>query len=621
MKSKVFCFLVAAVASLMLFGTVSAHAGVEYVNGDPVYKASDESNLLGIAADFGVFADEVEMTAHAETNVACNSLVFQTLEPTTGGILYARQFIEGQNLNYSYKYQAFLPKYSKMEFIVGSRHELTKNSDGTWNVDGRKVSCNFKPTEFINEGSVPFIDINSELKGLETLAGELAKRPDSGSKYDKVDQNAGNGRRIDCTETDNVINLSYIDLQNADRSNPENYNLTDLLITGIAGTSNTLLINVTGLEGVDNVHLPKIIFENLTSESGARYTAQIIWNFGSYDKTVEIDNEFGGVILAPCANVNMGSNLIGSVIAKKFTNGKGEVHFVPNKVKKDSSVQVSIMSVDGTCCPSKEISGVKAVLYKKNGKKYKKVSEAKTGADGFATWTINEEGEYYIREKQGQDFVDFAETPIKCYFKVKKDENGILRVYAKDKAKEGNGESTAFAYTGNEDEKNAAFFKLRHYSNSLYLAANEFGEDGSFTLVSSKYEFKVTNLDKGYTVKVDMAKGLADDFGVAYDIKEAHIKEAGRYQVEMFSKEDNHNPLETKYVDVYLLPVGSYTFVEKEFGDLADAYIGYLGNNYNISKLSATNQKGIKALAGEAAFDTMTDGCLFFNFENADIIS
>jgi choice-of-anchor A domain-containing protein len=618
MKSKVICFLVAAVASLMLFGNVGAHAGVVYENGNPVYKASNAGNLLGIAADFGVFADEVEMTAHAETNVACNSLVFQTLEPTTGGILYARQFIEGQNLNCSDKYQAFLPKYSKMEFIVGSRHELTKNPDGTWNVDGRKVNCNFKPTEFINEGSVPFIDINSELKGLETLAGELAKRPDSGSKYDKVDQNAGNGRRIDCTETDNVINLSYIDLQNANRSNPENYNLTELLITGIAGTSNTLLINVTGLEGVDNVHLPKIIFENLTSESGARYTAQIIWNFGSYDKAVEIDNEFGGVILAPCANVNMGSNLIGSVIAKKFTNGKGEVHFVPNKVKKDSSVQVSIQSVDGTCCPSKVIERVKAALYKKNKKngKYKKVREAETGKDGFATWTIKEAGEYYIRELSSIE--GFVETPIKCFFKVEIDkETGIMKVVQKENASEGNGENDTFFHN---DDYTSVYFKFRHYSNSLYLAAYTLGEDSDYTLVSSDYTFEVINLDDpNHKLNVKDAEGVGADFGANYDLKEVHITKPGRYQVNIL---DQGVVKETKLIDVYLLPVGSYAFVEKEYEPLAGKFEDLLSHkDYKVTKINKKTQKAMINMSKEAGFDEMTDGCLFFYVGTDDIIS
>jgi choice-of-anchor A domain-containing protein len=614
MKSKVICFLVAAVASLMLFGNVGAHAGVVYENGNPVYKASDAGNLLGIAADFGIFADEVDLSADAETNAACNHLSFATLRLTTNGIIYAGEFKakDGQNLQYSKRYQQFLPKVETLDVYVGKNHTLSQNTDKTWNVNNHKVNCNEISVNFIKEGSVPFIDVNTELNRLTDLACSLAKLPDSGASYQ---WNNENDRSIECNEGVNVLNLSYKDLVN------EGHSFTEIRIYGIRDTENTLLINITGLEGVEKVSIPKICFGTNSIEDSikAKHVSQILWNFADFAGYVKNAGEFGGTILAPKANVNVGAaNLLGSVIARKFTNDSGEIHFVPNKVKKDSSVQVSIKSVDGTCCPSVEISDVKAVLYKKNGKKYEEVSSAMTGADGFATWTIKEAGEYYIREVQGQEFEDFAETPIKCYFTVK-NEDGILRVYKKDKAKEGNGENTTFKYTGNADEKNSAYFKLRHYSNSLYLAANLFGEDNSFTLVSSEYDFTVTNLDKNYIVTVDMAKGLADESGEAYNIKEAHIKEAGRYRVDMLSKD--RELLDTKYVDVYLLPVGSYTFVEKEFGDLADAYIGYLGKNYNISKLSATNQKGIKALAGEAAFDTMTDGCLFFNFENADIIS
>ena len=145
-----------------------------------------------------------------------------------------------------------------------------------------------------------------------------------------------------------------------------------------------------------------------------------------------------------------------------------------------------------------------------------------------------------------------------------------------------------------------------------------FGEDDSFTLVSSEYDFVVTNLDKNYTVAVDMAKGLVDESGADYNIKEAHIKEAGRYQVDMYSKDGEL--LDTKYLDIYLLPVGSYTFVEEEFSDLAAEYKQYLGSDHNIAKLSAANQKEIKKLASMRGFDNMTDGCLFFNFETADSI-
>ena len=277
MKSKVICFLVAAVASLILFGTVSAHAGVEYVNGDPVYKASDAGNLLGIAADFGIFADEVDLRADAETNAACNHLSFDTLRLTTNGIIYAGEFKakDGQNLQYSDRYQQFLPKVETLDVYVGKNHTLSQNTDKTWNVNNHKVNCNQISVNFIKEGSVPFIDVKTELNRLTDLACSLAKLPDSGASYQ---WNNESDRSIVCNEGVNVLNLSYKDLVN------EGHSFTEIRIYGIRDSENTSLINITGLEGVEEVSIPKICFGTNSVEDSvkAKHVSQILWNFADF---------------------------------------------------------------------------------------------------------------------------------------------------------------------------------------------------------------------------------------------------------------------------------------------------------------------------------------------------
>jgi choice-of-anchor A domain-containing protein len=605
---------VAAVASLMLFGNVGAHAGVVYENGNPVYKASDAGNLLGIAADFGIFADEVDLSADAETNAACNHLSFATLRLTTNGIIYAGEFKakDGQNLQYSKRYQQFLPKVETLDVYVGKNHTLSQNTDKTWNVNNHKVNCNEISVNFIKEGSVPFIDVNTELNRLTDLACSLAKLPDSGASYQ---WNNENDRSIECNEGVNVLNLSYKDLVN------EGHSFTEIRIYGIRDTENTLLINITGLEGVEKVSIPKICFGTNSIEDSikAKHVSQILWNFADFAGYVKNAGEFGGTILAPKANVNVGAaNLLGSVIARKFTNDSGEIHFVPNKVKKDSSVQVSIQSVDGTCCPSKVIERVKAALYKKNKKngKYKKVREAETGKDGFATWTIKEAGEYYIRELSSIE--GFVETPIKCFFKVEIDkETGIMKVVQKENASEGNGENDTFFHN---DDYTSVYFKFRHYSNSLYLAAYTLGEDSDYTLVSSDYTFEVINLDDpNHKLNVKDAEGVGADFGANYDLKEVHITKPGRYQVNIL---DQGVVKETKLIDVYLLPVGSYAFVEKEYEPLAGKFEDLLSHkDYKVTKINKKTQKAMINMSKEAGFDEMTDGCLFFYVGTDDIIS
>ncbi len=601
MKCKVLGFILAVIASLMLCGTIDSFADVKDVNGAPVYVASDPGNLLGIAADFGIFADKVDMTAHVASTVACNSLKYGNMHPTTNGVIYARKYVAGNAIGCSDAYSSFLPEVKKLQVYVGSQYKISSTNQGQrWTLNDGKTSLDIDcgcPAVFYNESaSTPFINIESELEGLKNTAVALKALPDSGASFQNLLQ--GNDKRINCTEDVNVLNLSYNDFT----GNP-------LHIYGIKGTDRQLTVNVTGIERLNKVSLPQIFFENDSAETGARYAAQVIWNFGDFDGEVSLDGEFGGTILAPAATVRMNSNLIGLVIAKTFLNYGGEVHFIPSKYKKSSEVQVSIESVDGTCCPSVPIKGVKAVLYKKTeGKKYKKYgSDAvkTTGEDSVATWTIKEEGDYYIRESKVVD--GFAQTPVKCFFTVKKDENGVLRIYGKKNPKEGNGENTTFK--ANSDNT-AASFKLRHYSDSLYLAAYIAGEGNDFELVSFDYTFAVTNLITGQSVDVVKASGVVDEFGTEYNMNEAHIKESGRYQVTISA---DGAVLETKVVDVYLLPVGAYTFVEREFGELADAYEALLGTGYNVTKINTATQQKILTMSAEEGFDMMTDGCVFFD--------
>ena len=627
MRKKWLGIVAAALSAVMLFGTVETSAATANVNGATVYQAEDPDNLLGMAADFGVFADTVDLRGDIEANVACNKLLqYQDMTATANGYFYAKNFVPSGTIGSEDKYKAIFDTVTGIDVYVGSQYGLRKEADGSWYISengreyARKVSKsgNARSIEFHNEdSSIPFININEELKKLGDTAVKLAALPTVGAEYDGSSENH---REIKATEKDSVLNLTYDQLVNHVTSQWGSWtNTTPLYISGLAGTGNNLIINVYDIPSdVKTLTVKQIYIDGKDPETNARYTQQLLWNFGSYSGEVVIEGFFGGTVLAPSAKVNLAAGpLLGSVVAKEFKNG-AEVHFIPNRIKKieePSEVTITIEAVDGTCCPSVALPGeVELTLYKKaaNGK-YKKYSPAgskhtQKTSGGFASWTIDEEGSFYIVEKEATE--GFVKTPIKCFFTVEK-EDGILRINPLEKPLESNGESKTFDYIGDKAARNSGYFKLRHYGNSLYFAAYELNNDG-LSLVTSMFGFKVKKLG----TDVELASFRAQGFEEDYDMLETHITEAGAYQVEFYNGEEL---VDTKYVDVYFAPVGIPFFVEKDNAELAELYKSYLGDKYDMTKIKASAQKKIKQLEAERTeeFNEMTDACVFFSV-NAD---
>ena len=612
MRKKLLGLIAALFAATLLFGTVEVSAKVTEKNGAKVYTAEDPDNMLGLAADFGIFANTVTFNGDAETNVACKRLVkFGDMKTTTNGYFYCREFGDGNQIGTSNLYQTFLTVAEDIKVYVGSGYKLERIKNGdAWRISKGSFSKEINRTgaktlEFINEdASTPFIDMDAEFAALRNTAAQLAALPTENASYDDHKQSE---RVLEVKGEQGVINLSYAELSKYD---------TQLYIRGLKD-GGSLIINISGIPStVKEIRTPQIYINGRSAEESAKYTAQILWNFDSYDGKITVERLFGGTILAPNAFVNLsGGNLVGSVIADSFANG-AEVHFVPYKIKKidvPSEVTVSVWAVDGTCCPAERSLSFSAVLYKQkaNGK-YSKVGKAKTSAqDGVLSWTIDEAGSYYIKETTVQN--GFVNTQMKCVFTVEKDKQGVLRIYPKKKALESNGESEK--YTVNADNTGLEF-KLRHYSDSLYLAAFA-TENGEIALHSSEYTFTIGKLGEESIEVKDRAQGLAED----YDMYEVHVT-PGQYEVKMYLGEEC---VETKYVDVYLAPVGSFFFVEKDYQEIADLYESYLGNKLVMTKITKKNRDFMRTLAAEnpAEFAMMTDGCLFFNVDDnsgADII-
>lgn len=602
MKRKFFGFIAALLAVFMTFSATEALAGVTYKDaGTPKYQA-DSDSILGIAADFGIFADEIEMTAHVHSNAACNTLRSSsnlTVLSHSNGVIYAKDYQCDKALGIENKYSNIPGNCNELTVCVGSDYSLEKqNNGGRWilkkNGQEMTIDCNTKTT-FIKENSAdPFISITDELSSLEKTAKVLAGLGDTDKDIFKKDSK--DDQWIVCNNDENVANISYTKF--GDRP---------LYIDGIKDTEHTLIVNVTDLSNTDTVKIPKIEYKGASVDNeNAKYAQNTIWNFGDYTGTVITGGDFAGTILAPKATVKIGGgNIVGSVIAQKFINTNGEVHFVFNRTKKiNTEVTVSIQALDGTCCDKDEfgnpvsyrlLPGVKVALYKKIGNKYKKQTTRTTKSDATASWTIDKTGDYCIKALSAPD--GFIKTPIKCLFTVDEDDNGVLRINV-TKGKEGNGQSN----TGKaSDDKTSASFKIRFYSDSIYMAAYD-GTDGSLVHINDDSLTVTDSLGSGVTV--GQAQGLQDETGNAYDMKESHITNPGRYTVQLLG--------ETKDIDIYLLPSGLYLSVEYDESGIAENIFNSFGK-YELTKIKSGQQKLINDYM--KSHEELFDGCLFFEVD------
>ena len=324
MKRKLMGFVAAMLSMFLLFGTVETSAATTKENGATVYQAEYPDSLLGMAADFGIFADKVELTGHVASNVACNSLKYNDMHTTANGYFYAKEWLGGNSIGSIADYVAYFDTATQLDVYVGSQYELKQEADGSWLIleNGRQIGNKVQKSgvaqkiEFHNEDSaVPFIDIEKELGKLNDVAASLYQLPADGAKYERKG-NDDNNKTITVTKEFSVLNLPYSEVkkQNA------------IYITGIKGTERNLIINVTGIpEGAKEFDTDKIFLDekdapNNAPETNAKYASQILWNFGNYNGTINIKGEYAGTILAPSATVNLcAGNIVGSVIAKKFT--------------------------------------------------------------------------------------------------------------------------------------------------------------------------------------------------------------------------------------------------------------------------------------------------------------
>ncbi|MCR5607729.1 MAG: choice-of-anchor A family protein [Lachnospiraceae bacterium] len=116
---------------------------------------------------------------------------------------------------------------------------------------------------------------------------------------------------IVCKDTINVVNLTM-----AQYNAMYDFNI-------VMDSDATLVINMVDYNGQN--------LDNKVTINGSRpaykgLAGKVLWNFGSYDKTVQFAETTQGCILAPFAKVCINSTHNGNVIADTVTNPGGEIH-------------------------------------------------------------------------------------------------------------------------------------------------------------------------------------------------------------------------------------------------------------------------------------------------------
>ena len=254
MRRKLLGLIAALFAATLLFGTVEVSAKVTEKNGAKVYTAEDPDNMLGLAADFGIFANTVTFNGDAETNVACKRLVkFGDMKTTTNGYFYCREFGDGNQIGTSNLYQTFLTVAEDIKVYVGSGYKLERIKNGdAWRISKGSFSKEINRTgaktlEFINEdASTPFIDMDAEFAALRNTAAQLAALTTENASYNDHKQSE---RVLEVKGEQGVINLSYAELSKYD---------TQLYIRGLKD-GGSLIINITDVPSrVKEIRTPQI---------------------------------------------------------------------------------------------------------------------------------------------------------------------------------------------------------------------------------------------------------------------------------------------------------------------------------------------------------------------------
>ncbi|WP_147608134.1 collagen-binding domain-containing protein [Kurthia massiliensis] len=288
-----------------------------------------DENMLGIAQNFHIFANEANLKTHTDGNVATKIL--------TGGNANFGTNIKSDN-DYKNKIgdisyiQSVAPNVKIQSssgvaerdtlLVVGKDIAVTTTDhDSAYVLDGQKMD-HFKQIAQDQDGTT-YIDFEKEFSQLCAVSQSLS----NGKTEAAVLSRQGFDYTLDLSTYEQqdgkiVLNLDAKDL--TDQSG-------DLIIAGIP-EGVPVIVNVkSGTEQQKLDVQKKIVLKyadgsTRTNQETENFTdSTILWNFESFGGLIHLNREWQGTILATDATLSGNSNIDGFIIVDKFL-GAGETH-------------------------------------------------------------------------------------------------------------------------------------------------------------------------------------------------------------------------------------------------------------------------------------------------------
>ncbi|WP_265459883.1 collagen-binding domain-containing protein [Enterococcus sp. HY326] len=265
-------------------------------------------NLLGIASQFHIFAETATLNAHTEGNLAVDDLTGNSNFGTNGianstqkDLYYIKtistinggSFVSGNNT----------------KAVLGSSITVTNNANQVF-ANGA-ILGNIPLADVYTDTVDTYLNIDNTLADLATTSASLATVATSDGVVENFTDM--NKRTIDLSNaiaTNGVItiNLTADELAQS----------TPIYFTVIRSTAGyTVVINATDTTTVNSHIYMEIDGQNVSNGEVSDYSNNVVlWNFGTTSNTININAVFVGSLLAPNANLSIGQNLNGNIVAK-----------------------------------------------------------------------------------------------------------------------------------------------------------------------------------------------------------------------------------------------------------------------------------------------------------------
>jgi choice-of-anchor A domain-containing protein len=291
-----------------------------------------EDNPLGVASVFHIFAEEAELDADVNGNVAVADLV--------DNISFGTKIHEGlvkkdvsyiQNVT-SIAASSFVADQEDRtnKVIFGKDVQLgTTDNGNALSVNGTKMDHLKTDEVYQDTDTEQYIDFDKEFEQLNTNSNQLTNETPA-KTVEEADFSDQNNRVIDVSNlTANENNQIVIDLKSDVLATN-----TPLTIKGLSKSADApmMVFNVeTGGQTYDINS--KIVLEYTDGTSRSNHEtedfsdAHVLWNFENTqnDQEINFNAPFQGSVLAPNADLTINQNLDGNIVGKKVSV-KAETH-------------------------------------------------------------------------------------------------------------------------------------------------------------------------------------------------------------------------------------------------------------------------------------------------------